>query len=251
MIDHTHQKKKRAYIILLAVTASVILYLAGVFSGLYANKLVKETTQKDIFNLKSETSKDLDTLRSYLDFLDINLNSMQLEQTFSETLTSDQMCAFSRISMSELFRQLGYYWDRLPFRIEEYEMYNKPSEEYNLLKQQYAYMSIRTWVIARNQYEKCNMSVVNGLYFYSSECKDCVKQGEQLDHLNKKIRESGREIIMFPIDFNLNEPIVVNLKKYYGINSTPAIIINDKVFQGRLFTAEEIYPFKNATRIKK
>ena len=42
------------------------------------------------------------------------------------------------------------------------------------------------------------------------------------------------------IDFYLNETIVANLKKFYGINETPALIINDQVFQGRLFKAEEL-----------
>ena len=65
---------------------------------------------------------------------------------------------------------------------------------------------------------------------------------QKLDELNKKIREKGQDIVMLPIDINLNETIITNLKKYYGINSTPAIIVNDKVFQGRVFNSEELLP---------
>ncbi len=245
------QQRKKTYIILFAILASVILYLAGVFSGLYANKILKEATEKDIYNLKEKTSKDLGALQSYIDFLDINLKSMQLEQTFRETLTSEQMCSFSMISLNELLNQLGYYWDRLPYRIEEYEKYNELSEDYKLLKQQYAHLSIRTWILARNQYEKCSMNVTHGLYFYSADCKECVEQGEQLDELNNKVRSSGKEMVMFPIDFYMDEPIVSNLKKYYGISSTPAIIINDKVFLGRLFTSEELFSAQNTTGARK
>lgn len=234
------QRQKRRYILLFAVLASVILYLSGVFSGLYANKLVKESTEKDILSLREKTSKDLEILQSYIDFLDGNLKNMQLEQTFSETLTDKQMCDFTTISLNELFEQLGYYWGKLPYRIEEYEKYNSLSEEYKLLKQQYAHVSIRTWILARSQHQKCDTNLVNGLYFYSADCEKCVKQGEQLDILNSQMKEQQREIIMFPIDFYLDEPIVANLKKYYRVNSTPAIIINDNVLQGRLFTAEEL-----------
>ena len=244
------QQRKKTYIILFAIFASVILYLAGVFSGLYANKILKEATEKDISILKEKTSKDLVALQSYVDFLDVNLKSMQLEQTFSETLTSEQMCAFSMISLNELFSQLSYYWDRLPYRIEEYEKHNELSEDYKLLKQQYAHLSIRTWILA-NQYEKCGMNVTHGLYFYSAECKECIKQGEQLDKLNRKVKASGKEMVMFPIDFYMDEPIVKNLKKYYSISSTPAIIINDKVFRGRLFTAEELFSAQNTTGARK
>mgnify|MGYP001324772328 FL=1 len=234
--------QKRTYIILFAILASIILYLTGVFSGLYANKIFTEETKKDIFKLKRETKLDLNLLENYIDLLDSNLKSMQLEQIFIETLTGEKMCAFSTISLNQLFSQLGYYWERLPFRLEEYERYNEPSEEYNLLKEQYAHISIRTWIIARNQYEECSKDLIHGLYFYSADCEECIEQGEQLDELNRKAKEKGKDVVIFPIDFHMNESIVTNLKKYYGINTTPAITINDNVFQGRLFTSEELLP---------
>lgn len=238
---------KRKYIVFFAIITSMILYLAGVFSGLYANKLVKESTQKDIFDLKTETSKDLELLQNYINFLDSSLKDMQLEQTFIETLNDEQRCIFSSISLNDLFSQLSYYWSKLPYRIEEYEKYNELSEEYKTLKKQYAHVSIRTWMLARSQYEKCNINLIHGLYFYSADCEECVKQGEQLDALGKNVRQQGTEIIMFPIDFYLKEPIVENLKKYYDIKSTPAIVINDKVLQGRLFTASELFKAANLT----
>lgn len=234
------QSQKRKYIIMLAIVISLILYLAGVFSGLNANKLIKESTKKDISLFKKETSDDLQALQNYIAFLDSNLKDMQLEQTFVETLNDEQMCNFSRISLNEIFNQLSYYWERLPYRIEEYEKYNDLSGDYKALKKQYAHLSIRTWILARSQYEKCNTNLVHGLYFYSADCDECVRQGEQLDVLGRAVKQQGREIIMFPIDFYLEEPIVANLKGYYGINSTPAIIINDKVLQGRLFTSDEL-----------
>ena len=245
------QSPKRKHIIFFAIIISIILYFAGVFSGLYANKLVKESTQKDIFNLKTETSKDLELLQNYIDFLDSNLKDMQLEQTFVETLSNKEMCNFSVISLNELFSQLSYYWSRLPYRVEEYEKYNELSEEYKTLKKQYAHVSIRTWILARSQYERCNINLVHGLYFYSADCEECVKQGEQLDILGSNVKQQGMEIIMFPIDFYLKEPIVENLKKYYSIKSTPAIIINDKVLQGRLFTASELFKAANLTASSK
>src|SRR3989338_1029782 len=247
----TEQSPKKKYIIFFAILISIILYFAGVFSGLYANKLVKDSTSRDILDLKKETSKDLDLLQNYIDFLDSNLKNMQLEQTFIETLSKGQMCNFSKISLNELFSQLSYYWGKLPYRIEEYEKYNELSTDYNLLKKEYAHVSIRTWILARNQYQQCQRGIVHGLYFYSADCEECIAQGEQLDVLGNKIKQQGREMIMFPIDFYMEEPIVENLRKYYNINSTPAIIINDHVMQGRLFTAGEMLKVANITISKK
>jgi len=230
-----HQKiLSKKTIILFAIAISIILYLAGVYSGLYANKIIKKETEENIISLKKETAQDLEAMQNYVNFLDSNLKNMQLEQTFIETLGPEEMCNFSIISFNELTSQLRFYWDRLPFRIEEYERNNKLSEEYLLLKQQYSHLSIRTWILAKNQYDKCKIDIVHGLYFYSSDCENCVEQGEQLDEVNKKVRSSGRDMILFPLDFKSDEPI---------IKSTPAVMINDKVFQGRLYKAEELIPY--------
>jgi hypothetical protein len=245
--------KVRKGILILVIVASVILYLAGVFSGLMANNLVKKETAQninvlkketadDINNLKIETKEDLEGLSNYIEFLNINLKNMQLEETFLETLDDEERCNFSRISLNELVDQLGYYWDKLPFRIEEYEKYNKPTEEYKILKEQYTHLSIRIWILARNQFESCNTDLVHGLYFYSTDCDECVAQGEQLDKLTEQIKTDGKDLIMFPIDFDSKDSTIRNIKEFYSINSTPALIINDKVFQGRLFAAEELIP---------
>ena len=249
-----HSEKKttnKNRIILIVIILSIILYFTGVISGLYANKIIKEETKRDIGNLQVRTEQTLDSLQSYVTFLDNNLKDMQLEQVFIESLSPNDMCNFLNISLNELIRQLGYYWNKLPYRLEEYEKNNKLSEQYILLKEQYSHLSIRTWIIAKSEYDKCSMDVVHGLYFYSRDCEICVKQGEEIDKLNKKVLARGSEMIMFPIDFNSNQSIVKDLKKYYGINSTPAIIINDKVFQGRFFTVEEMLNYPTKTDKKK
>lgn len=238
--------ESRKIVITIAILVSIGLYFMGVLSGLYANKVVKEETKRDIGSLKKETEYNLESMQSYINFLDTNLKNMQLEQGFVESLPPEKACNFSMISLSELVSHLGYYWSRLPYRLEEYEKNNKISDEYVLLKSEYAHISIRMWILAKTQYEKCNMSLVHGIYFYSADCGVCVKQGEEIDKFSKRVLTDTKEIIMFPIDFNINQSIINNLKKYYGINSTPALIINDKVFQGRFFTADELmhYPHK-------
>jgi len=242
MEDQKPFLKKRTGIITVAIIISIILYLAGVFSGLFANNLVKKETQQNIDTLKQETEEYLDELGNYIEFLDTNLKSMQLEETFAETLTSEERCDFFQISLNELVGQLGYYWDRLPYRLEEFEKNNILTDEYKLLKEQYTHLSIRIWILAKNQFDKCDSDIVHGLHFYSADCENCVEQGEQLDELNLKVLAAGSDIIMFPIDFNSEDTIIKNLKKFYSINSTPAVIINNKVHQGRLFKTDELLP---------
>ncbi|MFH1915771.1 MAG: hypothetical protein ABIJ21_00765 [Nanoarchaeota archaeon] len=245
-------KTKRTRIILIAVIISIVLYLAGVMSGLYANKILerqteaniqefKEETRGNITRLKAETEKELAALQNYTQFLEENLRTMQLEQLFLDTLTRRDMCNFSTISLSQRFSQLSYFWERLPFRMEEFEAKTELSEEYLLLKSQYTDLSIRTWILAKNQYERCNTSLVQGIYFYSADCTDCVAQGEELDALKKVLQEDGREALIFTLDFNAPDPMLSSLQKYYGIKETPSLIINNRVYQGRVFTFDEIY----------
>lgn len=230
---------------------SLLLYVAGVFSGLYANKIVEAKTKEDIFNLKYETkqeitqienktSEELDYMKKYIEILEINLKSLQFDQEFVDSLSHDEMCYFSNITLSSLLRQLDFYWTKLPLRLEEYEKSQSISEEYLQLKKQYIPLSIRTWIYAKNKYDKCNTSLIPVLYFYSKDCEYCILQGEQLDELRNRDVLSFKKVIVFTVDINSDDLMVDYLKKYYNVNNTPAIIISDHVFSGRLFLVDEI-----------
>ena len=49
-----------------------------------------------------------------------------------------------------------------------------------------------------------------------------------------------KTVIVFTLDFNYPESALDLVKEYYQIKEVPAIIVNDKVLQGKLFTANEI-----------
>ena len=222
------KKIPRTNLIIIAAVISILLYFAGVLSGLYANTIIKAETQESLLSLKN-----------YVDLLDTNLKSIQMEQTFAESLNHEQKCSFSSISMNNLISQLGEYWKRLPFRIEEYEKQNELSQEYLALKQEYTQLSIRTWIHARNAYYQCNTSLVPVLYFYSSECKDCLEQGKQLDILQKN-NSNGSKIMVFTVDMDSDELIVKSIKEYYNLISAPAIIADNATLQGRVISYEEL-----------
>lgn len=245
-------RRDKTTIIVVAVIISIVLYLAGVYSGLYANKVLEQKTQQEIAkikseskkefgDLKSETKEDLDLLRNYINLLELNLKTLQFEQSFVATLDHDQMCAFSSITLSELLKGLGFYWDKLPYRIEEYEKDNILSDEYIALKKQYTQASIRTWILARNKARSCEMSFSPVLYFYSNDCSECISQGEQLDKLKSLAFQDSNQILVFTVDLNADDTVVTYLKEYYDITSAPSIIINDKAYQGRLFSADELF----------
>ncbi len=251
MIKRSSASKKRNAIIAVALMMCVVLYLAGVFSGLYANKILerktlsdiqsfKNATERNIQDLESITKEELDSLKGYVGFLETNLKSRQLERIFVETLSQDEECRFLDISMDHLIKELQYYRELLPFRIEEYEKTKQPSKEYYLLKEQYNQLSVSTWIMAKNSQKKCNTSLINTIYFYSADCGNCVEQGEQLDIFNRELVDSGKNVMLFAIDFNSDDLTISLLKEFYNITSLPAIIMNDRIYQGRMVKAEEL-----------
>lgn len=238
-------------IILLVLALSVILFLTGLLSGLFANKTLEKKTQDDLADLEQKTQEDIkgleeitreevQDLKRYISFLEKNLNSMQLEQVFFETLSHEEMCDFSNIAQDGLMDELRYYWSILPFRIEAYERDNPLTQEYLGLKDEYTKLSIRTWVLAKNRQEKCNTTLVQGLYFYSANCTSCTQQGEALDTFSSTLHGQDVEVMVFTVDYDHDDIMVINLKRFYGINATPALLINDVVYQGRYFTSDEL-----------
>ena len=135
---------------------------------------------------------------------------------------------------------MSRYWDVLPTRLEEYEDKNRPTEEYLALKAEYTKVSLRAWIIANSNYERCETEVLPILYFYSKECNDCIMQGEMLDNLKGFLAERGKTMIAFTLDFDYDEPTLDLVKKYYNVTEVPAIVINGKLYQGRLFSENEI-----------
>ncbi len=258
MTERTPLSRRKKTIIIIAVIVSFVLYLAGVYSGLYANRLIKQNTESDIFNLRQqtnssilnltqETGKELSAMQDYISYLEFNLKNVQLQQAFLETLSGEQRCNFSLYSLNGLFGELNYYWDRLPYRLEQYEHNRTLSPDYIQLKQQYTQVSIRTWILAKSLQQHCKNNIVQGLYFYSQNCTDCVAQGEQLDQFRKLTEESHKQLLLFTIDINSDDLIVQYLKEYYHINQTPAILLNDQLMQGKVFTAQDLFKDINGT----
>ncbi|MDD9952979.1 MAG: hypothetical protein OXR66_01435 [Candidatus Woesearchaeota archaeon] len=234
------QVNRKALIVVVLIGA-LILYIAGVLSGLYANKITEERTadhlqliryetEHDIANLREGTAAQLEHMQAYITFLETNLNTIQLEQAFLATLDEDEVCRVVNSSLHQLTEQLQVFRERLPFRLELYEKQNTLSEEYKLLKQQYTTLSLRTWLLLRNHYDLCN--IVHGLYLYSRECTHCVVQGEELDTVTATLREQGKEVMLFTVDANARDPALELITTYYEITELPTIILGERVHRG-------------------
>lgn len=217
----------RRSIIALAVILSIIMYLAGVFSGLYANKIIEKKVEEDI-----------SFLRNYMDIASLDLKNMILLQLLMEQM--QDKCLFSEIYLSNLRNQLEPYWQKLPPRLETYDRSRKITPEYITLKREYVRLSLRIWLIAKKNNEECDSNLVPVLYFYSGDCQTCVKQGEIFDELNVKMKKINKSLVVFPIDKNFEDDSVYLLKKYYNITHVPTVVIGNKVITGKVISSDKM-----------
>src|SRR4030043_404805 len=224
---------KKRTLVIVALVISIMLYAAGLFSGLSFSKYVEQ-------RIKETTEQDISLIEDYIKSLDSDLQSIQIQERFIASLNDNDTCKFTDVYFSQLRQNLGYFWKLLPSRLEQYERERELSVSYLELKQKYIMLSLRAWIISDTNYKKCNTDLVPILYFYSTECTSCVEQGEVLDELKDGLLELNKTAIVFTIDYDYPEPALELIKEYYQINAVPAIVVNNKVLQGRLFSKNEI-----------
>lgn len=105
------------------------------------------------------------------------------------------------------------------------------AEDYAIVKNNYMLTEIRYWLLARDTRQVCENDKVHVLFFYESDdvCGDCSAQGYVLTYLKNLFAD---QLLIFSLDAGFEEPMIQILKDNYGITEFPALVVEDKVFQG-------------------
>jgi hypothetical protein len=222
----------RKQIFTVAIILSLVMYLAGVFSGLYANKIMEK-----------QVEEDLSFLKGYTDIASLDLKNMLLQQQLIEELPNT--CKSTAIYLASLRKQLEPYWEKLPARVEEYDKKGRITEQYITLKREYIRLSLRIWLIARKNSELCESNLTPILYFYNGECETCVRQGEIFDELNLEMNKLNKSVVVFPIDESFEDDNVYLLKKYYNVSSVPTLVVKNKIMKAKKIPADKIIEIIN------
>lgn len=220
-------------VLILASVLSIVLFAAGLLSGLAVSKITEQQAQQ-------HAQQEMSFFVDYVNKLDDELSSVQVQEAFVNSLDEQQRCKLADTYFSQVAENLNYYWQRLPSRLEAYEQGRDLSPEYLQLKDEYAKLSLRAWLIARENEKNCHSNVRPILYFYSANCTACVTQGEILDNVKTVLQTENQTILPFTVDINQSESTLQLIKQYYNITQVPAMIIDDQVYQGRVFSGTEI-----------
>ncbi len=99
------------------------------------------------------------------------------------------------------------------------------------LKQEYALLEIKDYILMQNMSQKCNFKPSFVLYFYSNkgDCPDCAHAGAVLTAL----REDFPQVRIYSFDYNSEVSAVQTLKNIYNVKQQfPAMIIHNRPVYG-------------------
>lgn len=198
-------QQKRIYLI--AALLSLLFYIVGVMSGLFIEKSMTDYTEEKVKSLQR------------------SMENLQLEYAYLSIIGKDLSCDSLSLIVSENTKKVRGLGKELETDREDFED----------LRRDYALLSTKAWILTRYMKDKCVDDMVVVLYFYSVPCQECIEQGHILDELRERYFQN--KLFIFVLNANLDEPIVNVLKSTHHISSTPALVIENKTYNGLI--AEE------------
>ena len=117
-------------------------------------------------------------------------------------------------------------WD-LYDMVDRLKVTDPGTEDFTKLKGETDLMSLRAWIIARNIQQQCKNDIVPVLFIYSGYCPECESQ----DAVLKSVKGAHPEVMVYAIDFGMNQDATNLLKAAYSITSTPSMIINHTLYR--------------------
>ncbi len=164
----------------------------------------------------------------------LDFNSLQLQYSYVEQLSQEGNCD----AVSKTFESTIESLEKSRIRLENFEQTSKINKyEFELLRREYMNAQMRYWLLASRSKEICDVERPNILYFYSTkkDCPDCQEQAFILTYLKKLFDD---KVLIFSFDGKYeDEPMFPILKKTYGIETYPSIVIEGEVFHG--FTSKD------------
>jgi hypothetical protein len=198
-MNHIDIKK---YIIVFIITSAIFFTAFGI-SNYFSDKRLAE--------IKSIEDK-------------ISIDILSLETQYQ--LLQETTC--KKISNSIFSQELNSLAEKLSYTEEQDHIDGKEVER---LKRYYSLLEIKDYLLTKQVSKKCDLDPIFVLYFYSSknECEECKKQGYVLTYLRQKYPQ----LRVYTFDYDLDLNAVQTLISIYDVeNKLPAIVLNDKIFNG-------------------
>lgn len=190
-----------------AAFLSIVLYMLGIATGIYARNMLTN----EIENVTTEIESNIDYIRK-------DLKNIQ-EEYILLGLRGEESCDILSHVLSDTTRNLNSAVNEL-IRLDATE---RDEKAYAELKKDYTLLTIKAWTLRSTLNENCAQKVLPVLYFYSVPCNNCVEQGKVIDEL-KSVHKNN--VSFYVLDKDFNHPLIKILVESLNVKSAPAIVIN-------------------------
>lgn len=153
-----------------------------------------------------------------------DFSSLQFQFSYLENVPKEQSCVVLSRTLESNLKTLGPSLKK----IEGYEASGDvKNSDYILLKRKYTIANLRYWLLAEKSKQLCGTDEVSILYFYQRSCEKCNDEGYIFDQLKQRL---GDNLLIFPIDATIEEPVIDILRAQYKIYSFPSLVIDGKTY---------------------
>ncbi|MFP4116573.1 MAG: DsbA family protein [Candidatus Aenigmatarchaeota archaeon] len=154
-----------------------------------------------------------------------DLEEQLLGMEVQESLAEEYICEADIFGVSEERTSLGRRLTRME------NSFGPEDERVKDMKKRYSLLSIRQMLVVEEYNELCNDSYAPIIFFYSNKknVTDSESQGYVLDYIYETYPD---EVVIYSLDFDLDEPGLNALKDVYNVNSTPTIVVNETKYEG-------------------
>lgn len=201
----------KRYLIVFFITAAIFLlafWMSTVFSNNKISQLRDIQEQIAIDILSTETRYSLLEKTS----CDHSVSNLEEEQGLSREL-------------NDLARRLKFMESQLGVE----------DEDVIFVKKYYSLLQVKDFLLMEELSSRCGEELFTILYFHQGDCDDCQKQSLVLDELVSEYPETR----VYWFDKDVNTPAVQTMLSIFGIIQGPAMVINDRTYEG-FYTFEEI-----------
>ncbi|MCD6274940.1 MAG: thioredoxin family protein [Candidatus Aenigmarchaeota archaeon] len=196
------------YIITFFITSTI--FFLGIYIGIQLNEAKVTSITLDI--------ESLDRIRELQ-----GTNMLLLE------ILGEKKCIALETYITTIIPEIEKLGSRVVYYENSADSRRYNIKEYYQLKRDYILFLIRYWTLTKKLERECKQNIPDLIYFYSNKkCKDCKKQGIILDEIKKE----NPDILIFPIDVDLNLSTVDILTTTFNITEVPSLLIDGRPYLG-------------------
>lgn len=189
------------YRFILALFITALLFVtAFLLSGKFTNTKIDE-----IWAIQDKISTDiLSTETRFVLLGSSSCDHISSSEDFEVGLTNELSDMARRVKFME--NQLGYEDHRV-----------------SLIKDQYALLQIKDYLIRKQLSERCNEELPTVLYFHGVDCDECQEQSVVLDEIHEKYPS----VRIYWLDKDKNTPALDTLISMFSIETVPALVVGE------------------------